>query len=149
MTKLKQIEDFLERGPMALVGVSRNQAKFGYKAFRELREKGMDIVPVNPYTDEIKGEKVYRDIKSLPDNIRGLIIMTRKDQTASIVRQARERGFRHLWIQQGSQTGEAMKEIEGSGINFVTGQCILMHFKPHGIHKFHGRLKKFFGLFPV
>jgi hypothetical protein len=43
---------------------------------------------------------------------------------------------------------EALSELNGSGINFVTGECILMHYKPHSIHKFHGRLKKFFGRFP-
>ena len=44
---------------------------------------------------------------------------------------------------------EALDELKDSGINFITGECILMHFKPHSIHKFHaGSLKKFFGLFP-
>jgi hypothetical protein len=43
---------------------------------------------------------------------------------------------------------EALDELRDSGINFITGECILMHYKPDSIHKFHRGLKKFFGRFP-
>jgi len=148
MNTLKQINQFLEAQPIALVGVSRNPKKFGYTAFRELREKGMRIVPVNPQADEIMGEKAYRSITSLPDDIKGIIIMTKKDQTATVVREAAARGIKEIWIQQMADSREAIDELKGSDINYITGECILMHYKPHSIHKFHGSLKKFFRKFP-
>jgi hypothetical protein len=43
---------------------------------------------------------------------------------------------------------KALMELEGSGINYITKECILMHYKPHSIHKFHAALKKFFNRFP-
>ncbi len=148
MATLKQIEEFLGSGPIAMAGVSRNPKKFGFAAFRELKEKGLNIIPVNPYADEIHGSKVYHDIKSLPDNVSGLIVMTAKSQTAGVIREAREKGIKQIWIQQMAETKEALKELEGSGINYVTKECILMHYKPHSIHKFHGAIRKFFGRFP-
>ena len=51
MTTLKQINEFLDSQPIALVGVSRNPKKFGYAVFKELKEKGMKIIPVNPVAD--------------------------------------------------------------------------------------------------
>lgn len=148
MASLEQIEEFLATESLALAGVSRNPAKFGAAAFRELRAKGMNLVPVNPYAEKIMGIDVYHDVKSLPEHIRGLIIMTRKDQTAGIVREAREKGIKQIWIQQMAASREALDELEGSGINCITGECILMHYKPSGIHKFHLKLRRFFGLFP-
>lgn len=148
MATLRQIEEFLGSGPIAMAGVSRNPKKFGFAAFRELKEKGLNIIPVNPYADEIHGSKVYHDIKSLPDNVSGLIVMTAKSQTAGVIREAREKGIKQIWIQQMAETKEALKEMEGSGINYVTKECILMHYKPHSIHKFHGAIRKFFGRFP-
>lgn len=148
MATLKQIEEFLDSGPIAMAGVSRNPKKFGFAAFRELKEKGLNIIPVNPYADEIHGSKVYHDIKSLPDDVRGLIVMTGKSQTAGVIREAREKGIKQIWLQQMAETKEALKELEGSGINYVTKECILMHYKPHSIHKFHGVIRKFFGRFP-
>jgi uncharacterized protein len=148
MSTLKQINDFIESQPIALVGVSRNPKKFGYTAFKELKEKGMNIVPVNPAADEILGVKSYSNVTMLPSDIQSIIIMTKKDKTASVVRDAKEKGIKQIWIQQMAESKEALAELSDSNINFITGECILMHYKPHSIHKFHGNLKKFFRTFP-
>lgn len=148
MNTLKQINQFLESQPIALVGVSRNPKKFGYAAFKELKEKGMKIIPVNPLTDEILGVKSYRNIASLPEDVKGVIVMTKKDKTASVVREALERGIKEIWIQQMADSKEALNELREADINCITGECILMHYKPHSIHKFHGSLKKFFRMYP-
>jgi predicted CoA-binding protein len=148
MVSIRQIENFIASEPIAMVGVSRNPKKFGFTAFRELKEKGMNIIPVNPHAGEIHGVKAYPDVKSLPSDVKGLLIMTQKSQTAGIVKEAKEKGIKQIWIQQMSESGDALKELEGTDINAVTGQCILMYFKPHSIHKFHGKLKKFFGRYP-
>jgi O-acetylhomoserine (thiol)-lyase len=108
----------------------------------------MNIIPVNTYASEILGVKAFPDIKSLSSDVKSIIIMTKKEHTASVVRDAKERGFKQIWIQQMADSQEAKKELEGSDINFITGECILMHFKPHSIHKLHGKLRKFFGGFP-
>lgn len=148
MATLKQINDFIDSQPIAMVGVSRNPKKFGYTAFKELKEKGMKIIPVNPEADQIMGEKSYPNVKALPSEVNGIIILTKKEKTAAIVREAKEKGINHIWIQQMADSKEALNELNGSGINFITGECILMHYKAHSIHKFHGRLKKLFGRFP-
>jgi hypothetical protein len=148
MTSLKQINEFLDSQPIALVGVSRNPKKFGYTAFKELKEKGMNIIPVNPKADEIMGQKSYSNVKELPSDVQGIIVLTKKDKTASVVREAKEKGIKQIWIQHMADSKEALDELKGSGINYITGECILMYYKPHSIHKFHGILKKFFGRFP-
>jgi uncharacterized protein len=148
MNTLKQINQFLDSQPIALVGVSRNPKKFGYTAFKELKEKGMKIVPVNPEADEIMGEKSYHNVTDLPVDVKGIIVMTSKDKTVAVVREALAKGIKEIWIQQMADSKEAISELRGSDANYVTGECILMHYKPHSIHKFHGRLKKFFGTFP-
>jgi predicted CoA-binding protein len=148
MATLKQINEFLDSQPIALVGASRNPKKFGSAAFKELKEKGMNIVPVNPEADEIMGEKSYRNVTLLPSDVKGIIVFTKKDKTASVVREAKEKGIKQLWIQQMADSKEALDELKGTDINYITGECILMHYKPHSIHKFHRGLKKFFGRFP-
>jgi predicted CoA-binding protein len=148
MTTLRQINEFLDSQPIALVGVSRNPKKFGYAVFKELKEKGMKLIPVNPQAEEIMGEKTYPNVKMLPPEVQSIIVFTKKDQTASVIRDAKERGIKQIWIQQMADSKEAIDELKDSGINFITGECILMHYKPNSIHKFHGGLKKFFGRFP-
>ena len=148
MVALKQIEEFFASEPIAMIGVSRDPKKFGFAAFRELKERGMNLLPVNPFADEIHGSKAYHDIRSLPPEVKGILIVTPKSATAGVVREAKEAGYKQIWLQQSSDSKEALAELNGSGINYITGQCILMHYKPQSIHKFHGKLKKFFRLFP-
>ena len=148
MANLKQITDFLDSQPIAIAGVSRNPKKFGYAAFRELKEKGMNIIPVNPEADSILGVKVYPNLKELPAGVKGVIVMTSKAITASIVREAIDAGIKQIWIQQMSDSKEAVELLKSSEINYITGECILMHYKPGSIHKFHRALSRFFGRFP-
>ncbi len=148
MVALKQIEEFLMSEPIAMVGVSRDPRKFGFTAFRELKEKGMKLIPVNPFASEIHGAKAYPDIKSLPPEVKGLIIVTNKNKTVSIIKEAKEAGLKQIWIQQMADSKEALNELHGTDINFITGECILMHYKPHSIHKFHAGLLKLFRRFP-
>ena len=147
-TTLKQINEFLDSQPIALVGASRNPKKFGYATFKELKEKGMKIIPVNPEAEEIMGEKSYTSVSLLPPEVKGIIVLTKKDQTASVIRQAKEKGIKQVWIQQMADTKEALDELNGTDINFITGECILMHYRPNSIHKFHGAIKRFFGMYP-
>jgi predicted CoA-binding protein len=80
--------------------------------------------------------------------VKSIIIMTKKSQTPGIIREAREKGIKHIWIQQMADSKEALNELQGTDINYITGQCILMFYKPHSIHKFHAALKKFFRSYP-
>jgi predicted CoA-binding protein len=148
MVRLNQIEEFIASGPVAMVGVSRNPKKFGFAAFRELKEKGLDIIPVNPHAEEIHGVKVFKDVKSLPPEVKSLLIMTKKAQTPAVIKEAKEKGIRNIWIQQMSESKESLQELAGSEINYISGHCILMFYKPHSIHKFHRALKKLFGGYP-
>ena len=148
MTTLKQINAFIDSQPIALVGVSRNPKKFGHAAFKELKEKGMNLVPVNPQAEEIMGVRSYPSVKMLPPEVQSIIIFTKKNVTASVVRDAKERGIKQIWIQQMADSKEALEELKNTGINLITGECILMHYKPNSIHKFHKNIRRFFGLFP-
>ena len=148
MKTLSQINEFIDAQPIAIAGVSRNPKKFGYTVFKELKEKGMKVIPLNPAADQILGEKSYSTVKSLPDEVKALIILTKKDQTASLIREAKEKGIKQIWIQQMADSKEALDELRDTDINYITGECILMHYKANGIHKFHRAINRLFGKFP-
>ena len=148
MTTKKQIDQFLASEPIAMAGVSRNPKKFGRVAYEELTRKGLKLIPVNPNIESINGTVCYADIQHLPDQVKSLVIMTKKDQTASVVEAAIAKGIKNIWIQQSSDTPEAMALLAGKDINVITKQCILMFHEPDSFHKFHRSIKRFFGGMP-
>ena len=50
------IKEFLnKRNIFAVVGASRNPKKYGYQVYKDLKEAGYTVYPVNPNADEILG----------------------------------------------------------------------------------------------
>ncbi len=149
MTSLASIQSFLEPKEMAVAGVSRNPKKFGRQAYEHLKENGYKLYPVNPNVEELDGSICYRSIKDLPGGVDRIYIVTPKDQTAESVRQALERGIRNFWIQQRSDTPEALELLKGQDVNLIHGKCIFMFAEPvKGAHAFHRFLNRLFGSYP-
>lgn len=146
---MRDIARFLSLEKYAIAGVSRDPKKFGQVVFRDLRKKGMDVVPVNPKADTIDGVKCYSSVSDLPADVRGLIFMTPKEETLAVAREAIAHGIKDLWVQQGAETMELIGELEKEDVNLVYKQCIMMFWKPDGIHSFHRFLKKIFGGLPA
>jgi predicted CoA-binding protein len=145
----KAIESFLSTKKIAIAGVSRNPKKFGYTVFKELTQKGFDVYPINPNTNSLGGIPCFQSIAALPSDVKNLLILTPKDQTTGLVRDAVSNGISAIWIQQMSETPEAIKLAEENHINLVSKQCILMWTEPVvGFHKFHRSVKRLFGLLP-
>lgn len=143
-----QIEDFYKQGPIAIIGVSRNKKKFGRTVYDELKKKGISVVPVNPNTDKIEGEKCYKDIATLPQEIKAAVLLTAKSKTLEAVTQCATKGITNIWIQQGSHTKEALEFAGKNNVNLIYGKCIMMFSEPDGMHKFHRTIMKFFGRLP-
>ena len=149
MTTLNDIQKFLEPQKMAVAGASRNPKKFGGAVFKELKEKGFDLYPVNPNTEEIQGVKCYANVSDLPENVKHLFIVTPKTETNAVVNAAVEKGMEMIWIQQKSDTPEAVKVVKDSGIPLIHNKCMFMFADPvKGPHAFHRFFVKLFGGYP-
>ena len=148
MESIEPINEFLSTHPIALVGVSRDKQKFGYKAFRRLKLKGFTVYPVNPNTDLIDEDKCYKSIDSLPSEVESVILMTPKSVTEEAVAEAISKGIKNIWIQHHSETKPAIDMAKKAKIHLVTEECILMYAKPSGAHKFHAFMKKMFHTYP-
>lgn len=146
---MKDVSVFLSAGKYAVAGVSRDPKKFGHVVFKTLLKKGMDVVPVNPAADTIDGVKCYNSVSDLPSDIKGVIFMTPKEETLSVAREAISKGIKNLWIQQGAESKATISELEKENVNLIHNECIMMFWKPDGIHSFHRFLKKIFGRLPA
>ena len=148
-TSKASIKTFLETRKMAIAGISRDPKKFGYAILKKFKEIGFDLYLVHPDTDTLHGEPSYRSISNLPGDIGSLLILTPKSETLGVVEAAVKKGIPNLWIQQMSETPEAIDYALSNKVNLVTKQCIFMFAEPvDSIHKFHRTLKKLFGRMP-
>ncbi len=150
MTKMDSIRDFLAQPKIAVAGVSRKKQKFGNAIYTELDKRGFEVLPVNPNMDEFQGRRCFHSLSDLPSDVTALVINTSNDTSLQLLREAREKGVRHVWLQQGSLNKESLKTLDDDPeMNVITRQCILMHAgKVTGVHAFHRWVSKTFGMFP-
>ncbi len=148
MTTRNQIEQFLAQNLIAVAGVSRNPKKFGFTAFKEVMNKGLNVIPINPHAESIDGIACYPSVDALPDSVKSLWILTPKSQSFAVAEAAIKKGIPNVWIQQMSETPEVLNLFKERDVNLISKECLLMFYKPHSIHKFHRAIKKFFGRLP-
>lgn len=148
MTTMAAVENITSLKKLGIAGVSRNSKKFGNTIYREMKKKGYDVYPINPHADQIEGDACYRDVASLPE-VEGIIINTPKDQSLKVLGDAKEKGIKNVWLQQGAHSEEAVKFCEENDMNYVAGECIFMFMDPvEGGHKFHRWIWKLIGKYP-
>lgn len=148
-TSKQSINQFLEPKKMAIAGVSRDPKKFGNMVYKELKEGGFDVYPINPKIDQVYGDKCYKSVNDLPAEVRHLLVLTPKSLTLGTVQEALTKGIDNLWIQQYSETKEVMDFLKDKPVKLVTRECIFMWVEPvKGFHKFHRTVRKIFGFLP-
>lgn len=145
----QRIDHFLDCKSMAIVGASRNEKSFSAQVGDHLSKLGYNLWYVNPQFEphEVENQRI-QSIAMLPDNVDHLLVLTPKSQTESVVQQAIAKGIKEVWIQQYSETPEALELAQYNSLNPIHHQCIFMFTQPKGIHKFHHSLKKLFGSLP-
>ena len=150
----RKVEDFLAQHRFAVVGVSDKAGNFGLTVYRELRDKGYDVVPVNPHVAAVDDATCYPDLASVPRELDGVIVMVPRDRAADVVQECADLGIPRVWLFRGVGAGavsdEAVALCHEHGIEVVAGACPLMFLEPVGsVHRFHrgwvrltGRLAK-------
>jgi predicted CoA-binding protein len=149
MTSKADVQEFYRSQPIAVVGASRNPQKFGNSAYKSLKAQGYKVIPVNPNTDTIEGDKTYPDLKSIPGEVGGVLVIVPPKKTEQVVQEAHEAGIQRVWLQQGAESPAAIKYCQENGMTVVHNECIMM-FSDHAawFHRAHGFVWNLMGKTP-
>ena len=143
MASLAEIQDFLGAKRIAIAGVSRNPQDFSRMLFREFRDRGYDVVPVNPNLAEVDGIPCVAHIADISPPAEAALLLTRPGMNAFLASDCVRAGIRRIWMYRASQ------EAPPEGVSLIAGECPFMFLsKPHGIHRLHGFCRKLVGAYP-
>ncbi len=127
MDAQRQIEQFLEGSPHAVVGASHDRRKYGNKVLRAYLQSGRKVYAINPHVNEVEGLETYASLADVPEEIHGISIVTPPAITETIVEQAAALGISHLWMQPGAESEQAVWRAAGAGVHVIAGgPCILV-----------------------
>src|ERR1700682_2162534 len=98
--------EILERATtIAVVGASRDARKAGGSVPAGLQQRGFRIFPINPFADELFGERVYRSLSEVPERIDIVDVFRPSGDAAEIARQAVAVGAKAVWLDVGVRLG--------------------------------------------
>jgi len=120
------IEEFLAARPVAIVGASADRRKYGNIILRHLRERGWDVLAVNPKAAAIEGQPAYATLADCPRRPALAMVMTPPPATWNVLEQARAAGVERLWLQDGSWTPALLERAAALRLRVVRDACILV-----------------------
>ncbi|GAA0580133.1 O-acetylhomoserine aminocarboxypropyltransferase [Caenispirillum bisanense] len=110
---------------IAMVGASTNWNRPSYFVMKYLQEKGYRVIPVNPGAagQQLLGETVYPDLRSIPEKIDMVDIFRRSDQVGPVVDEAVALGIPVVWMQLSVRNDEAAARAEAAGLTVIMDRC--------------------------
>ncbi|MDR3256516.1 MAG: CoA-binding protein [Endomicrobium sp.] len=115
---------------IAVVGVSENPDKFGYRIFTDLLRAGFKAVAVGIRGGTVAGKTVYKSLKDLPEKPDIVLTVVPPVGTEKIVDDAIALGVKEVWMQPGSQSEVAAQKAKTAGIKVTDRGCFMVM---HGI----------------
>jgi len=132
VTDDETLRDILDGETIAVVGCSTSPGKAAHDIPRYMIEHGYDVIPVNPFAEEIFGREASDSLSDVPDEIDIVDVFRPGEEAPGIVDEVLEReDVDTVWLQLGITNDEAGQQVEDSGRRFVQDRCLKVE---------HGRL---------
>ena len=123
---------------IAVVGLSREPYKESYMVSAYMQKHGFRVIPVNPFADEVLGEKSYKSLTDIPvkfqENIDIVDIFRKADDVPLVVEQAIKLKEKHgkpcvVWMQLGIINKKAAAIARNAGLTVVMNKCVMQEHK--------------------
>ena len=155
------VQDFLALKKIAVVGVSDKRDTGCNLTYTKLKENGYQVYAVNPRITTFNGDVCYTDLKSIPEKVDAVFILTSPKVTEQVVQQCVELGIKHVWMHcmMGTKPGlaagmtsvsqSAVEMCKANGIMVIPGTCPNQFLKPDFGHSMMRGMWKLFGFMNV
>jgi predicted CoA-binding protein len=123
---------------IAVVGLSRELGKDSHRVSAYLKNHGFRIIPVNPFADEVLGEKSYKSLLDISPEVQKTIeivdIFRPSKDVPLIVEQAIKLKAMYgkpyvVWMQLGIVNEQAAEAAEKAGLIVVMDRCMMIEHK--------------------
>jgi len=127
-----ELKEILGLETVAVVGCSSTAGKDAHEIPKYLLEHGYEVIPINPYADEIFGRLTYDSLSDVEEKIDIVNVFRPSEEVAEIVDAALDRDdVLVIWTQLGIRDSSAATRAEEAGKMVVQDRCMRVE---------HGRL---------
>lgn len=115
---------------IAIVGVSDKDSRASHFVMKYMQGKDYRMIPVNPLLagTTLLGEKVYADLKSIPEPVDLVDIFRNSEAAGALTDEAVSIGAKVVWMQLGVVNEAAAALAEKSGLTVIMDRCPKMEY---------------------
>jgi len=126
----EDIKDLLTRvRTIAVVGLSPKRERPSHRVAAAMQRFGYRIVPVRPGIAEILGEKVYPELRQVPDQIDLVDVFLSPANVDPVVDACIALHLPALWLQDGVVNEAAAQRARDAGLLVVMNRCVWRDYR--------------------
>lgn len=114
---------------VVVIGMSKNPEKDAYRIPEYLMKKGYRVIPVNPSTDEILGQRSYKRLSDVPQEVDIVDMFRPSEDIPNYVQDVLSKKPKVFWEQLGIHNPEGEEKIAAAGIKVVYDRCMLQEHR--------------------
>lgn len=118
--------EMLDKKVWAVIGVTPNKEKFGYKIYKKLKKHGYTVYAINPKYEEIEGDKVYTQLKDLPQKPDCISMVVPPKISKNMLEEIKNLEILYVWFQPGTFDEETIDIAESYNLKIVYYDCVLV-----------------------
>ena len=118
--------EMLDKKVWAVIGVTPNKEKFGYKIYKKLKKHGYTVYAINPKYEEIEGDKVYTQLKDLPQKPDCISMVVPPKISKNMLEEIKNLEIPYVWFQPGTFDEETIDIAESYNLKIVYYDCVLV-----------------------
>ena len=118
--------EMLSKKVWAVVGVTPNKEKFGYKIYKKLKQSGYTVYPINPKYDEVEGDEIYSRVQDLPEKPQCINIVVNPRVANRTLEDIKEQSIDYVWFQPGTFDDDVIKKAQEYHMEIVYHDCVLV-----------------------
>jgi predicted CoA-binding protein len=114
---------------IAVVGCSPDPDRDSNRIAALLKAKGHRVIPVNPTSKEILGERCYASVREIPEQVDMVDVFRRPEFVDTIADDAIAAGAKILWLQLDVINEPAAQKAQKAGLTVVMDRCPAIEYR--------------------
>ena len=110
---------------VAILGASKDRAKFGNKSLRAHVAAGYEVFPIHPKETEIEGLAAYGALADLPHAVERISVYLAPPVGRALLPEIARAGAREVWFNPGAADPDLLDEARSLGIPAIDGCSIV------------------------
>ena len=114
---------------IAVVGCSPDPDRDSHEIAALLKAKGHKVIPVNPTSKEILGERCFASLKDIPEPVDMVDVFRRPEHVEQIAADSIAIGAKILWLQLDVINEPAARQAQAAGMTVVMDRCPAIEYR--------------------